>query len=112
MQVQAITKNVRMSAQNMREVVRQIQGLPAAQAAAVLAVLVLLLWREIGRRDEQQQGQVLTGAHDPRQADTGDEQRQRQAGERGAEPREPPGVRRGRHEQRQERQDAAGDRRW
>src|SRR5215831_6155857 len=39
MQVHAITKNVRMSAQKMREVVRQIQGLPAAHAAAVLAVV-------------------------------------------------------------------------
>jgi large subunit ribosomal protein L22 len=39
MEVQAITKNVRMSAQKMREVVRQIQGLPAAQAAAVLSVV-------------------------------------------------------------------------
>lgn len=39
MEVQAITRNVRMSAQKMREVVRQIQGLPAAQAAAVLAVV-------------------------------------------------------------------------
>jgi large subunit ribosomal protein L22 len=39
MQVQAITKNVRMSAQKMREVVRQIQGLPALQAKAVLAVV-------------------------------------------------------------------------
>ena len=39
MEVQAITKNVRMSAQKMREVVRQIQGLPAAQAGAVLAVV-------------------------------------------------------------------------
>jgi large subunit ribosomal protein L22 len=38
MEVQAIMKNVRMSAQKMREVVRQIQGLPAAQAAAALAV--------------------------------------------------------------------------
>jgi large subunit ribosomal protein L22 len=37
MQVHAITKNVRMSAQKMREVVRQIQGLPAAEAANVLA---------------------------------------------------------------------------
>jgi len=37
MQVQAITKNIRMSAQKMREVVRQIQGLPALHAAAVLA---------------------------------------------------------------------------
>src|SRR5438477_7323337 len=39
MQVQAITKNVRMSPQKMRELVRQIQGLPAKQAAAVLAVV-------------------------------------------------------------------------
>jgi len=31
-------KNVGMSAQKMREVVRQIQGLPALQAQAVLAV--------------------------------------------------------------------------
>ena len=37
MEVHAITKNVRMSAQKMREVVRQIQGLPAAQAQATLA---------------------------------------------------------------------------
>src|SRR5260370_11071042 len=35
--VQAITRNVRMSAQKMREVVRQIQGLPAQRAQAVLA---------------------------------------------------------------------------
>jgi large subunit ribosomal protein L22 len=39
MEVQAITKNVRMSPQKMREVVRQIQGLPAAHAKAVLAVV-------------------------------------------------------------------------
>ena len=39
MQVFAITKNVRMSAQKMREVVRQIQGLPAERAQAVLAVV-------------------------------------------------------------------------
>jgi large subunit ribosomal protein L22 len=39
MEVQAITKNVRMSAQKMREVVRQIQGLPAAHAKAVLAIV-------------------------------------------------------------------------
>jgi len=32
-------KNVRMSAQKMREMVRQIQGLPALQAQAVLAVV-------------------------------------------------------------------------
>ncbi len=38
MEIQAITKNVRMSAQKMREVVRQIQGLPAAHAKATLAV--------------------------------------------------------------------------
>jgi large subunit ribosomal protein L22 len=37
MEVQSITKNVRMSAQKMREVVRQIQGLPAAHALSVLA---------------------------------------------------------------------------
>jgi len=36
MEVHAITKNVRMSAQKMREVVRQIQGLAALQAQAVL----------------------------------------------------------------------------
>src|SRR5262245_14778435 len=39
MQVHAITKNIPMSAQKMREVVRQIQGLPALQAQAVLAVV-------------------------------------------------------------------------
>jgi len=39
MEVQAITKNVRMSAQKMREVVRQIQGLSALKAQAVLAVV-------------------------------------------------------------------------
>ncbi|HEY2082551.1 MAG TPA: 50S ribosomal protein L22 [Verrucomicrobiae bacterium] len=39
MQVHAITKNIRMSAQKMREVVRQIQGMPAIQAQAVLAVV-------------------------------------------------------------------------
>ncbi len=39
MQVQAITKNVRMSAQKMREVTRQIQGLSALQAVAVLKVV-------------------------------------------------------------------------
>jgi large subunit ribosomal protein L22 len=39
MEVQAITHNVGMSAQKMREVVRQIQGLPAAHAQAVLAVV-------------------------------------------------------------------------
>ena len=39
MEVQATTRNVRMSAQKMREVVRQIRGLPAAHAQAVLAVV-------------------------------------------------------------------------
>lgn len=39
MEVQAITRNVRMSAQKVREVVRQIQGLRAEEAAAVLAVV-------------------------------------------------------------------------
>ncbi|MGD0412309.1 MAG: 50S ribosomal protein L22 [Verrucomicrobiota bacterium] len=39
MEVQAITRNVRMSAQKMREVVRQIQGMKAADAQAVLAVV-------------------------------------------------------------------------
>ena len=39
MEVQAITRNVGMSAQKMREVVRQIQGLPAPHAQAVLAVV-------------------------------------------------------------------------
>jgi large subunit ribosomal protein L22 len=39
MEVHAITRNVRMSPQKMREVVRQIQGLPAPHAQAVLAVV-------------------------------------------------------------------------
>ena len=39
MEVYAITKNIRMSAQKMREVVRQIQGLGAEHAQAVLAVV-------------------------------------------------------------------------
>jgi len=39
MEVFAIYKNIPMSAQKMREVVRQIQGLPALQAQAVLAVV-------------------------------------------------------------------------
>jgi len=39
MEVHAILKNVPMSAQKMREVVRQIQGLPALQAQAVLQVV-------------------------------------------------------------------------
>jgi large subunit ribosomal protein L22 len=39
MEVRAILKNVPMSAQKMREVVRQIQGLPALQARAVLQVV-------------------------------------------------------------------------
>lgn len=39
MQVEAITRNIRMSAQKVREVTRQIQGLPALQALAILAVV-------------------------------------------------------------------------
>ena len=39
MEVHAIAKNVPMSPQKMREVVRQIQGLPALQAQAVLAMV-------------------------------------------------------------------------
>jgi len=39
MEVKAVTTNVRMSAQKMREVVRQIQGMNAVQASAVLAVI-------------------------------------------------------------------------
>ena len=39
MQVHAILKNVPVSPQKMREVVRQIQGLPALQAQAVLKVV-------------------------------------------------------------------------
>ena len=39
MEVRAIMKNVPMSAQKMREMVRQIQGLSAVQAQAVLKVV-------------------------------------------------------------------------
>jgi len=39
METQAITKNIPMSAQKMREVVRQIQGLPAQKAQAVLSMV-------------------------------------------------------------------------
>jgi large subunit ribosomal protein L22 len=39
MQVFAITKNIPMSAQKMREVVRQIQGMGAIEAQAVLAIV-------------------------------------------------------------------------
>ena len=39
MEVHAITRNVSMSAQKMREVVRQIQGLPQEHAKAVLRVV-------------------------------------------------------------------------
>jgi large subunit ribosomal protein L22 len=39
MEVHAILRNAHMSAQKVREVVRQIQGLPAQRAAAVLAVV-------------------------------------------------------------------------
>src|SRR5580698_4747698 len=49
MEVQAITKNIRMSAQKMREVVRQIQGMPAAHAQAVLAVVPRKGAREVAK---------------------------------------------------------------
>jgi large subunit ribosomal protein L22 len=39
MQVSSTTKNVRMSAQKMREMTRQIQGLAAVHARALLAVV-------------------------------------------------------------------------
>jgi large subunit ribosomal protein L22 len=39
MEVRAITRNIRRSAQKMREVTRQIQGLHAFQAQAVLAAV-------------------------------------------------------------------------
>lgn len=39
MEVKAITRNVRMSAQKMREVARQIQGMNALQAVAVLSAV-------------------------------------------------------------------------
>ncbi|KAB2668777.1 MAG: 50S ribosomal protein L22 [Verrucomicrobia bacterium] len=39
MEVQAIYKNVRMSPQKMREVVRQVQGMNAVEALAVLKVV-------------------------------------------------------------------------
>ncbi|MSR66349.1 MAG: 50S ribosomal protein L22 [Pedosphaera sp.] len=39
MEIRAIARNVRMSAQKVREVVRQIQGLDALAAKAVLAVV-------------------------------------------------------------------------
>jgi large subunit ribosomal protein L22 len=39
MEVKAISRNVRMSPQKVREVVRQIQGLPADQAVAALSVV-------------------------------------------------------------------------
>ncbi len=39
MEIHAITRNARMSSQKVREVVRQIQGMPAQQAAAVLAAV-------------------------------------------------------------------------
>lgn len=39
MEVQAILKNVRMSAQKVREVTRQVQGMSAQQALATLSVV-------------------------------------------------------------------------
>lgn len=39
MEVRAITRNIRMSAQKMREVTRQIHGLNALQAQAILSTV-------------------------------------------------------------------------
>ncbi len=39
MEVRAITRNIRMSAQKMREVTRQIHGMNAVQAQAILAAV-------------------------------------------------------------------------
>ena len=39
MEIKAITKNLSMSPQKVREVVRQIQGLPAEQAVAALSMV-------------------------------------------------------------------------
>ena len=66
MQVHAIMKNVPMSAQKMREMVRQIQGLPALQAQAVLKVRAAQVGALCGQDPrlgdcqcrEQQQGQA------------------------------------------------------
>lgn len=49
MEVQAITRNVRMSAQKMREVTRQIQGLGALNAQAILAVVPRKSARLVGK---------------------------------------------------------------
>ena len=50
MQVHAILKNVPMSPQKMREVVRQIQGLPALHAQAVDLLAKSLEFRHVPRR--------------------------------------------------------------
>ena len=60
MRVQAITKNFRMSPQKMRELVRQIQGLPALQAQAVLAVVS----RKSARVVEKTLASAIANAHD------------------------------------------------
>jgi large subunit ribosomal protein L22 len=39
MEIQAVSRNVRISPQKLREVVRQIQGMPALQAQAVLGMV-------------------------------------------------------------------------
>ncbi|MBI5384953.1 MAG: 50S ribosomal protein L22 [Verrucomicrobia bacterium] len=47
MEVQAITRNVHMSPQKMREVCRQIQGLPALKAKAALQFVCRKSAREV-----------------------------------------------------------------
>jgi len=71
MEVKAVTTNVRMSAQKMREVVRQIQGLPALQAQAVLANVPRKSARVVAKNPEirdckrrkQQQSQARNTPH-------------------------------------------------
>jgi len=49
MEVRAVTRNVRMSAQKVREVTRQIQGLNAQQAIALLGVVPRKSARLVGK---------------------------------------------------------------
>ena len=60
MRVQAIYKNFRMSPQKMREMVRQIQGLPALQAQAVLAVVPRKSARVVAKTLKSANWRVLT----------------------------------------------------
>jgi len=52
MEVFAITKNIPMSAQKMREVVRQIQGLSALEAQAILAIVPRKGARYVAKRSQ------------------------------------------------------------